>query len=219
MKESEFVLEADRIAEAVETLELEHVVITSVARDDLPDGGASGFVHCLRKLKNQFRNLTTEVLVPDFKGDSQAIEKILDQGPDVLNHNLETVPRLYKKVRPGSSYKRSLQVLSTVSNYRSSTIAKTGIMLGLGERFEEVEDLINDSVEAGAKIFTAGQYMRPTRAHLPVENYLAPDEFSKLRSRALELGFASVSVEPLSRSSFRAETHLRVVRELENQGQ
>lgn len=204
MPETEFRNEAERVSEAVSALNLKYVVITSVARDDLEDGGASGFVFCIDKLKSENPEVKVEVLIPDLRGNFSALENILKAGPDVLNHNLESVPRLYRKVRPGASYKRSLDLLKYSKDLSPSIFVKTGIMLGLGEELDEVRSLMLDCFESGVDIFTAGQYMRPAKKYLPVEKYLTPDEFKEYENIAINIGFKSVHVGPLVRSSYHA---------------
>ena len=203
MAAAEFSAEADRVAEAAQTLGLRHVVVTSVARDDLPDGGVSGFCHTIDRLRS-VPDVTIEVLVPDFRGNPDAIARLVAAKPDVINHNLETVPRLYRRVRPGSSYTRSLELLARVKELSPAIATKTGIMLGLGEQREEVEALMRDAVAHQIDIFTAGQYMQPTKGHLPVERYVAPEEFEQFREFGESVGFKSVFAGPLVRSSYHA---------------
>jgi len=171
MDEAEFEFEADRVVAATKALNLSYVVVTSVARDDLEDGGASGFYHTVKKLKQEIPNISVEVLIPDLRGCKTALKKIVSSRPDVINHNLETVPRLYRRVRPGSSYLRSLELLKWIKDEEPSILTKTGIMLGLGEDRDEVEQLLGDTRDRKVDIFTAGQYMRPTKTHLPVDRY------------------------------------------------
>lgn len=200
----EFEQEAERLAQAVKEMGLKHVVITSVARDDLDDGGASGFASSIDAVRRTTPSVTVEVLIPDFRGKTESLDTVLNAGPNVLNHNLETVPRLYRRVRPGSSYRRSLDLLS-YSKTHSSSAVKTGIMLGLGEEREEVLELMKDVRAANVDIFTAGQYMRPTMEHLPVERYLTPAEFAWYEEQAKALGFPEVYIGPLVRSSYHAD--------------
>lgn len=202
--DSEFRKEGERLAEAVREMGLRHVVITSVARDDLPDGGASGFVASIEEVRKSSPQVTIEVLIPDFRGVNSSLDTVLAAGPNVLNHNLETVPRLYRRVRPGSSYRRSLDLLARAKQTSPSAV-KTGIMLGLGETQEEVLELMRDAKAAGVDIFTAGQYMRPTKDHLPVERYLTPEEFAWFETRGREIGFPEVFIGPLVRSSYHAD--------------
>ena len=213
MSESSFQAEGESVAEAAERLNLKHVVVTSVARDDLPDGGASGFIKTIRSLRARLPEVTIEILVPDFLGKEGALDSVLAEGPDVFNHNLETVPRLYRRVRPGASYERSLKLLAQAAQYSKQTVVKTGIMLGLGEEEEEVVQLFSDARAAGVNVFTAGQYMRPGRNYLEVVEYLSPKKFQFYSEKAEQVGFESITIEPLSRSSYRAETQLAKVRE------
>jgi lipoyl synthase len=201
---SEFENEAVRVAEAAKELGLSYVVITSVARDDLADGGASGFVATIREVRKALPDSSIEILIPDLRGNWQALFSILDEAPDVLNHNLETVPRLYRKVRPGASYARSLELLKLSKEQYPSIKTKTGIMLGLGEEKNEVHDLFHDALRNHVDIFTAGQYMRPGRSYLPVEQYITPEVFLQYEAYAKTLGFQSVFIGPLVRSSYHA---------------
>jgi len=203
-----FKSEAIHLTDTVEKLNLSYVVITSVARDDLKDGGASGFLHCVNELRSRLPQLKIELLIPDLRGNWEALKAMLQNPPDVLNHNLETVPRLYRKVRPGASYQRSLDLLSKAKEYAPSVKTKTGIMLGLGETREEVISLMQDSVAHNVDFFTAGQYMRPTREHLAVHEYVNPEEFAWYENASLEIGFKKVAIGPLVRSSYRAEQFL-----------
>ncbi len=202
---TEFTGEGERVAEAAESLGLSHVVVTSVARDDLPDGGASGFVATIEALRDRLPKVTIEVLIPDFRGDHKALESVVAAKPDVLNHNLETVPRLYRKVRPGASYKQSLDLLAKAKELFPNVSTKTGIMLGLGETKEEVLELMNDARAHGLNIFTAGQYMQPSKKHLPVVEYVTPEQFDWYSVAGKEVGFDHVFVGPLVRSSYHAD--------------
>jgi lipoyl synthase len=204
MSPLDFEDEADRVADAAIALNLSYVVITSVARDDLADGGADGFVATIRMLRKRVPGVTIEILIPDLRGNHEALSKILDARPDVLNHNLETVPRLYRRVRPGASYVRSLELLRHSKVRYPGILTKTGIMLGLGETPDEVEKLILDAREYLVDIFTAGQYMRPGKEYLPVERYLSPEEFTEYRNIAVAAGFRDVFIDPLVRSSYHA---------------
>lgn len=194
--------EPRRVAEAIARLGLRHAVVTSVNRDELPDGGAAIFAETIRLTRTKSPGTTIEVLIPDFKGDRAALETVLDRRPDILNHNLETVPRLYRRVRPQATYGRSLDVLRW-SKERGAT-TKTGIMVGLGEEGEEIVEVIRDAVEAGCDIMTIGQYLQPTPAHLPVERFYHPDEFGELKAIGEELGIGHVESGPLVRSSYHA---------------
>ncbi len=214
-----FAREAEGVAEAAATLGLKHVVVTSVARDDLKDGGASGFVATIRELRHRLPQSSVEVLIPDLRGNVEALVQIFTETPDVLNHNLETVPRLYKKVRPGAIYKQSLELLRHAAEFvptdanGSSTnrmLVKTGIMLGLGESPDEVEQLMNDAFEHGARMFTAGQYLQPSKKHLPVTSYISDGEFQEYETMATRIGFHHVAVGPLVRSSYHADESFEV---------
>ena len=197
--------EAIALAEAAEQLGLQHIVITSVTRDDLIDGGASGFAFAIEAVRKRLCDVCVEVLIPDFAGDASALAVVASAGPDIINHNLETVPRLYPSVRPGAVYRRSLDLLASAKSKAINIKTKTGIMLGLGERAEEVEDLIKDVRAVGVDIFTAGQYLQPSRHHIPVDRYLQLEEFTHLERLALDSGFSGVAVGPLVRSSYRAQ--------------
>ena len=201
----QFKAEGQKVARAVVDLGLKHVVVTSVARDDLEDGGASGFSTTIDSIRSSAPGVVVEVLIPDFRGSSKAILEIVKAKPDIVNHNLETVPRLYRKVRPGSSYQRSLKLLKEVKNLDKSILTKTGIMLGLGEKREEVEQLMSDSRKHKIDIFTAGQYMQPTKDHLGVEEFIEPKVFDDYRDLAEEVGFIHAACGPLVRSSYHAD--------------
>jgi lipoic acid synthetase len=194
--------EPERIARAVAELGLRHAVLTSVNRDDLEDGGAAHFARSVAAIRRRPPGAIVEVLTPDFAGRQASIDRVADARPDVYNHNVETVPRLYRSVRPGSSYARSLALLARVAGRAAS---KSGLMLGLGERRDEVLAVLSDLREAGVECVTLGQYLRPTLRHLPVERYLEPAEFDELAAGARELGFGSVASGPLVRSSYFAE--------------
>ena len=201
----EFEAEAERVVEATNSLGLKHVVVTSVARDDLDDGGASGFVATINGLRRGSIGVTIEVLIPDLRGDEDSLKKIVDAGPDVLNHNLETVPRLYRKVRPSAVYGRSLELLQLVKILNDGILTKTGIMLGLGENEDEVEAVMRDAKKVGVDIFTAGQYLQPTRDKLDVVEYLPEERFDAYADKARDIGFGQAFIGPLVRSSYHAE--------------
>ncbi|GAB4379025.1 MAG: lipoyl synthase [Calditrichia bacterium] len=198
-----------RVASAVRQMKLKHVVITSVNRDELPDGGSTVWAETIRAVRKMNPGITIEVLTPDFKGNWEQLKRVLDAGPDVYSHNLETVPSLYRKVRPQARYQQSLTVLKNAGEY--GVITKSGIMLGLGETFEEVVALMQDAVQAGVEIFTMGQYLQPTEKHLPVERFVPPEEFARYRQIGLELGFLYVEAGPLVRSSYHAEEQFEKV--------
>lgn len=201
--------EPRRVAEAARRLGLGHVVVTSVARDDLPDGGAAHFAATVSALRARLPSATVEVLVPDFGGDARALAVVLAAGPDVLNHNLETVPRLYPRVRPAAAYDRSLDLLARGRALRPAVVTKSGLMLGLGEREEEVLEVLRDLRRAGCDLLTLGQYLQPSRRHLPVAEHLPPWRFAAYRRAALGLGFRGVVAGPLVRSSYHAGDVLR----------
>lgn len=196
--------EPDRVAEAVLGLGLRHVVITSVDRDDLPDGGAGQFVRCIERIRSLSPATTVEILTPDFRNKPGAIETAADARPDVYNHNLETVPRLYATVRPGARYYHSLRLLDRVKERHPETFTKSGIMLGLGEEREEVLQVMDDLRAAGVDFLTIGQYLRPTPRHHPVVRYAPPEEFADYERMARAKGFLMVSATPLTRSSYHA---------------
>ncbi|MCX8073467.1 MAG: lipoyl synthase [Candidatus Binatia bacterium] len=199
--------EPRRIAEAVSALGLQHVVVTSVNRDDLPDGGAEHFARTVHAIKAARPTCTVEVLIPDFQGNWTALKRLLDAPVDVLNHNIETVPRLYRKVRPGAYYDRSLALLEKAKEHREVR-TKTGLMLGLGEERHEVLAVLRDLAAVGCDVLTLGQYLQPSSTHLPVVRYVPPEEFAELRSEALALGFRYVESGPLVRSSYHAWRHV-----------
>jgi lipoic acid synthetase len=194
--------EPRRVAEAVALMKLRHAVITSVNRDELFDGGAHIFANTLTEIRSRLPLCKVEVLIPDFMGSEEALNIVLNAQPDILNHNIETVPRLYRTVRPQAHYHRSLEVLERAKHRGFNT--KTGIMLGLGERTEEVIELMADLRAVECDIFTIGQYLQPTKNHLPVERYVHPDEFKMLKEKGMEMGFRHVESGPLVRSSYHA---------------
>jgi lipoic acid synthetase len=196
--------EPTRVANAVATLELQHVVITSVDRDDLPDGGAGVFADTIRLVKTQVPSCRVEVLIPDFQGKATALQTVLNAGPYVLNHNVETVPRLYRFARSGGQYKRSLELLDRARRHEPEIPTKTGLMVGLGEEQPELLDVLDDLRSVGVSILTIGQYLRPTPRHAPMKRYYHPDEFDKLKQLALDRGFLHVESGPLVRSSYHA---------------
>ncbi len=195
--------EPERVAEAVARLGLAHAVITSVARDDLPDGGAGQFAATIWAIRRRCPGTVVEVLVPDFRGDRQALDDVLAAAPDILNHNVETVPRLYARVRPEGDYGRSLELLRRAAA-GGRVVTKSGLMLGLGEAEEEVLGVLADLRRAGCAVVTLGQYLQPTPAHLPVAEYLPPVRFAAYRRAAREMGFRFAVAGPLVRSSFHA---------------
>jgi lipoic acid synthetase len=198
--------EPRRVAEAVARMGLRHAVVTSVNRDDQPDGGALVFAATIREIRARVPGCTVEVLIPDFKGRGDALQAVADARPDVLNHNVETVPRLYRSARAGASFPRSLELLRRAK--AAGLLTKSGIMVGLGEERAEAEETIRAIRSSGTDILTVGQYLRPSLQHLPVLRYYSPAEFDELRAFALALRFAHVESGPLVRSSYHAERHV-----------
>ena len=195
--------EAENVAIAVERMGLKHAVVTSVTRDDLPDGGAEQFAACIRNIRAKGKAVTVEVLTPDFAGNRQSLQIVLAERPDVFNHNVETVPRLYEQVRPRANYRQSLAVLRQAAEFGIPWV-KSGLMLGLGEIEAEVLSMLGDLRQAGVNALTIGQYLRPTREHLPVVDYIHPDRFAFLAEQAKQIGFGHVASGPLVRSSYHA---------------
>ena len=199
--------EPRRVAEAVARLGLRHVVVTSVNRDDLADGGAGHFAETARQIRARVPGCTVEVLIPDFQGELEPLQTVARSPIQVLNHNTETVPRLYKQARPGASYARTIDLLARAKQLRPALRTKTGLMLGLGEERDEVLEVLCDLRTAGCDVLTLGQYLRPTTEQLPVVRYLSPQEFDELGAEARALGFAYVESGPLVRSSYHAWRH------------
>lgn len=197
--------EPSRLAEAVRRMDLNHVVITSVNRDDLPDGGASQFVGCIEAVRSVSPQTTIEVLIPDLCGNWQALAGILSARPEVLNHNTETVPRLYRRVRPQGSYARSLELLQQAKRLSPSIYTKSGIMVGLGETDAEVRQVMQDLRQVDCDILTIGQYLQPSQKHLGVQEFITPDQFESWRQFGESIGFLQVVSSPLTRSSYHAE--------------
>lgn len=197
--------EADRLAEAVRRLQLNHVVITSVNRDDLPDGGASQFVRCILAIRTLSPNTTIEVLIPDLCGNWSALEEILRANPEVLNHNIETVPRLYRRVRPQGNYDRSLELLRRARESAPQVYTKSGIMVGLGETDIEVRQVMTDLRSVECDIVTIGQYLQPSQQHLAVQQFVTPEQFDAWQTFGDAIGFLQVVSSPLTRSSYHAE--------------
>jgi lipoic acid synthetase len=196
--------EPRRLVESVARLHLKQVVVTSVTRDDLPDGGASIFVEVVEQLRRNNPAVKIEVLIPDFAGNEAALAEVLAARPDVLNHNLETVPRLYERVRPRADYQRSLGILRTARRYPATFRVKSGIMVGLGESRDELLATMRDIQQTGCHILTIGQYLAPSEKHLPVARYYPPEEFVELAQAGRKMGFAHVEAGPLVRSSYKA---------------
>ena len=206
--------EPEAIANLAKKLNLKHIVITTVTRDDLSDGGASQFVETLKKIKEICdKDVSTEVLISDLQGDAEQLQKIIAAAPDILNHNVETVPRLYPKVRPMADYQRSLNVLATAKKLNQNLITKSGLMLGLGEKKNEVLSLMEDLRKAGVDILTIGQYMQPSLKHYPVKEYVHPDVFKYYRLIGEKMGFKIVESAPLVRSSYHAERARKLFKE------
>jgi len=197
-------LEPVRLAEAVARMELQHVVITSVDRDDLPNGGAEAFAGCIIEIRRRLPDTSVEVLIPDFKGSERALRIVMDARPDILNHNLETAERLYRLARPGGRYDRALQLLANARRLAPDALTKSGVILGMGEEWDEVITSMRDLRRSDVNILTLGQYLRPSASHLPVARYYSPNEFDELREIGLSLGFTHVQASPLTRSSYHA---------------
>ncbi|MGE5797904.1 MAG: lipoyl synthase [Ignavibacteria bacterium] len=201
--------EPRRVAESVKELNLRHVVITSVNRDELKDGGASIFAETVRLIREEMPETTVEILIPDFRGVVDAFNIIMKNPPDILNHNLETVKRLYSYVRPQAKYERSLKLIKWFKERFLKT--KSGIMVGIGEKPEEVIELMHNLVEHGCDILTIGQYLQPTKEHLPVDRFVSPEEFNMYKDEGLKIGFKIVESSPLVRSSYHADKHARAI--------
>lgn len=202
--------EPRHVAEAVKKLGLQHAVITSVNRDDLPDGGSGHFVETINWVRKLNPECKVEVLIPDFQGNWTSLDNVMKAAPDVLNHNTETVSRLYRRVRPDANYQQTLELIRRAGTYRNPSypvLTKSGIMCGLGETTEELQQAMRDLREMDCDILTLGQYLRPTKSHLPVERFYSPEEFAELKEFGLELGFRYVESGPLVRSSYHAHQH------------
>jgi len=196
--------EPERLAEAVRHMALRHVVITSVDRDDLPNGGAEIFAACIAAIRERAPGTSVEVLIPDFKGSERALRLVVEAEPDILNHNLETIERLYRLARPGGRYQRALELLRRVKQAAPAMLTKSGIMCGLGEEWDELVGAMRDVRAQGVDILTLGQYLRPSSRHLPIARYYTPDEFAELKQLGLEMGYRHVESGPLVRSSYHA---------------
>jgi lipoic acid synthetase len=207
-------MEPFKVSKAVKELELNHVVITSVDRDDLEDGGANHFKDVIIEVKKNNQNTTIEVLTPDFLKKGNAYEKVLEAIPDVFNHNIETVPSLYLKVRPGSRYFTSIELLKLVKNKKPNIFTKSGIMLGLGEKKDEVIQVMDDLRMADVDFLTIGQYLQPSTKHYPLDRYVHPNEFQELKNIAISKGFLLVSSTPLTRSSYHADSDFKILKEV-----
>jgi lipoyl synthase len=201
--------EPSKVADSIKLMNLHHAVITSVDRDDLEDGGAAHWANTIREIKKANADITIEVLIPDFDGKKELIDLIADAGPDIISHNLETVERLTPLVRSRAKYQTSLKVIENIS--ATGKVSKSGIMLGLGETKDEILQTMDDLVKRGCGIFTMGQYLQPSKAHIEVAEYIHPDEFARLKEEGLKRGFHIVVSAPLVRSSYHAEKHVRKV--------
>jgi lipoic acid synthetase len=205
--------EPARVASVARQMGLKYVVVTSVTRDDLADGGAGIFAETIEKIRQEIPDVCVEVLIPDFQGSQQALETVLNAHPDVLNHNIETVPRLYAEVRPQADYRRSLELIQRAHHYDAALLTKSGLMLGLGEDPAEISGTLEDMFKAGCRLLTLGQYLQPSKDHLPVKRYIPPEEFEEWRQTALHMGFAEVASGPFVRSSYHAGELFRQVKE------
>ena len=201
--------EPGRVVESIKELKLRHTVITSVNRDELEDGGAEIFKEVVRLCREEVPDCTVEILIPDFKGEENALKMIMQSPPDILNHNLETVERLYHVVRPQAKYHRSLELIKWFKQKGLKT--KSGLMVGIGEKPDEIIDAMNDLVSYGCDILTIGQYLQPTKQHLPVDRFVTPDEFNMYKEEGLKIGFKIVESSPLVRSSYHADEQARAV--------
>ncbi len=197
--------EPRRVAESVRAMGLRHAVLTSVNRDEQPDGGAWVFAESIRWIRQLHPGCTVEVLIPDFKGDWDALQVVMEARPEILNHNIETVPRLYRTVRPQAKYRRSLELLRRAKAMDPETVTKSGLMVGLGERWEEILQVMDDLRAHGVDVMTIGQYLQPSRFHLPIQAYYTPEQFHRLREEGLRRGFRWVESGPLVRSSYHAD--------------
>ncbi len=195
--------EPRRVAETIKLMGIKHAVITSVNRDELEDGGARIFAETIRETRQRVPDMRIEVLIPDFQGDEDALTVVLDAKPDILNHNVETVPRLYREVRPQAKYERSLQLLERAK--KRGAVTKSGVMVGLGEEFDEIVGVMRDLRGVGCDIVTIGQYLQPTKNHHPIIRFVTPDEFLRFKQIGMDLGFGHVESGPLVRSSYHAE--------------
>ena len=203
--------EPSRVCDAIEKMKLSHAVITSVTRDDIPDGGASHFAEIISLIRKRLPGVTIEVLVPDFQGDTNALQTVLSAQPHVFNHNIETVPRLYKTVRPQASYDQSLEVLAYASRFRVDLRVKSGLMVGLGETSAEIFRTMRDLKDQGCSLLTIGQYLQPSKQQIPVVEFVTPKQFEEYKSYALSAGFSNVAAGPFVRSSYMAEQMMEIV--------
>lgn len=206
--------EPERVAQAVRKMNLRHVVITSVNRDERKDGGAPIFALLIQRIREVQPGCSIEVLIPDFKGSEEALKIVMDARPEILNHNVETVPRLFRKVQPQDHYEWAMATLGNAKRMEPEVLTKSGVMLGLGETFDEVVDVMRDLAALKVDILTIGQYLQPSQKHLPIERYYTPDEFEALKEIGLDLGFRWVESGPLVRSSYHAEQQVRALSSL-----
>ena len=204
--------EPENIAKAANLLKLSHIVITSVTRDDLEDGGANQFADCIKEIRKLKPTPSVEVLIPDFGGNFKYLNIVLAYFPDVLNHNVETVKRLYSKIRPGADYTRSLKILEKAKNYSENIVVKSGFMVGLGEKWEEIVSLLKDLSDVNCDVVTIGQYLQPSNKHVPIDKFYTPDEFINLKQIALKIGIKYVESGPFVRSSYKANNALNYLR-------
>ena len=204
--------EPENIAKVANLLKLSHVVITSVTRDDLEDGGANQFADCIKEIRKLESAPSIEVLIPDFSGNFKNLNIVLAYFPDVLNHNVETVKRLYLEIRPGADYIRSLRILKKAKKYSKNIIIKSGFMVGLGEKWEEIISLLRDLSDVNCDIVTIGQYLQPSENHIPIDKFYTPDEFINLKQIALEMGIKYVESGPFVRSSYKASDALKYLK-------
>jgi lipoic acid synthetase len=206
--------EAERVAQAVKAMNLKHAVITSVNRDDRRDGGAPVFAMVIRRIRELLPGCSVEVLIPDFKGSLEALKIVMEARPEILNHNVETVPRLFKQVQPQDNYEWAAATLSNAKKLDSEVLTKSGIMLGLGETLDEVKAVMRDQRSWGVDILTVGQYLQPSKKHLPIARYYTPEEFKEIRDHGREIGFKWVESAPLVRSSYHAAEQVRALSSL-----
>ena len=204
--------EPERIAQSIKAMNLEHAVVTSVNRDERRDGGAPIFAMLIRRIRQLQPGCSVEVLIPDFKGSLEALKIVMDAGPDILNHNLETIPQLFKTIQPQSSYQASRSTLVNAKRLNPGTLTKSGLMVGLGESLDEIKETMRDILSWEVDILTIGQYLQPSRNHLPVDRFYHPEEFEELKEYGLELGFKWVESAPLVRSSYHAAEQVRALR-------
>ncbi len=204
--------EPENIAQAVKELKLKHVVITSVTRDDLPDGGSDHFANVITAIKKAYSDVIIEVLIPDFQGVTDDLKKVIYAGPHIINHNIETVPRLYDEVRPMADYRQSLELLEKVKTFSDKIYTKSGLMTGLGEKTDEVIEVFSDLRKAGCDFLTVGQYLSPSDKHHPIIEYTTPEQFDMYAEKAMKLGFLHVSSAPLVRSSYLADEAMKNIK-------